>query len=143
MSNHCKNNSILYAAKANTNLSVLRVLREEGVEIDAVSPGEVYLALKAGFEPEQILFTGTSVGLEELLYLIETGVRISLDSESQLDRLIELEVPELISVRVNPEFGAGHHDHVITAGPLAKFGVWDEDAVRVYRKAKVRGVERF
>jgi diaminopimelate decarboxylase len=50
---------ILYAVKANTNLSILRVLREEGAEVDAVSPGEVHAALQAGYKPEQILFTGT------------------------------------------------------------------------------------
>jgi len=44
-------NRILYAAKANTNLSVLRVLLEEGAELDTVSPGEVFLALEAGFKP--------------------------------------------------------------------------------------------
>ena len=134
---------ILYAAKANTNLSILRLLREEGAEVDAVSPGEVHAALQAGYKPDQILFTGTSVGLDELLYLLDTGVGMNVDSESQLDRLLEQEVPEMISVRINPELGAGHHEHVITAGPQAKFGVWDEDAVRVYAKAKQAGVKRF
>ncbi|MCK4952186.1 diaminopimelate decarboxylase, partial [Candidatus Bathyarchaeota archaeon] len=52
---------IYYSAKANTNLSILRILKREGAYIDAVSPGEVFLALKAGFTPEKILFTGTSV----------------------------------------------------------------------------------
>jgi diaminopimelate decarboxylase len=134
---------ILYATKANTNLSILRVLRDEGAEVDAVSPGEVHTALEAGYKPEQILFTGTSVGLDELLYLLDAGVRMNIDSESQLDRLLEQEVPKMISVRVNPELGAGHHEHVITAGPHAKFGVWDEDAVSVYSKAKNGGVKRF
>ena len=134
---------ILYAAKANTSLSILRVLRDEGAEVDAVSPGEVHVALAAGYKPEQILFTGTSVGFDELLDLLDVGVRMNIDSESQLDRLLEQEVPEMISVRVNPELGAGHHEHVITAGPLAKFGVWDDDAVRVYAKAKRAGVRRF
>ncbi len=136
-------NRILYAAKANTNLSVLRLLLEEGAGLDTVSPGEVFLALEAGFKPEQILFTGTSVGYEELLFILEKGVRINLDSESQLDRLIGIEVPEMVSVRVNPEIGAGHHEHVITAGPDAKFGLWDTDAVKVFKKAKHAGVKRF
>jgi len=70
---------ILYAVKANTNLSILRLLREEGAEVDAVSPGEVHAALQAGYKPEQILFTGTSVGLDELLYLLDAGVRMNVD----------------------------------------------------------------
>ncbi len=143
LSSHYPNTRILYAAKANTNLSILRLLREEGAELDAVSPGEVHAALNAGYSPDQILFTGTSVGLDELLYLLDAGVRMNVDSESQLDRLLEQDVPELISARVNPEFGAGHHEHVITAGPESKFGIWDDDAVRVYSKARKAGVKRF
>jgi diaminopimelate decarboxylase len=135
--------NILYAAKANSNLSVLKILREEGAEIDAVSPGEVFIALKAGYKPEQILFTGTSVSSEEIEYLVKTGVRMNIDSESQLDRLLKQNIPDLISVRINPEFGAGHHEHVNTAGLRAKFGIWDEDAVSVYSKAKEAGVKRF
>ncbi len=134
---------ILYAAKANTNLSILRVVREEGAELDAVSPGEVSLALKAGFRPEDILFTSTSVGLEELLYLIDSGVMFNVDSESQLSRLLQQEVPEAISIRVNPGQGAGHHEHVVTAGHYAKFGVADNDAVAVYERAADAGVKRF
>lgn len=134
---------ILYAAKANSNLTVLRLLRRLGSEIDAVSPGEVYLALKAGFPPDKILFTGTSVSDEEMRWLVGKGVRINLDSRSQLNRLLRFQIPETISFRVNPELGAGHHEHVITAGAQAKFGVWDEDAVEAYVEAVEAGVKRF
>ena len=81
---------LLYACKANTNLSILRILKSESVEIDAVSPGEVYLALQAGFKPEKILFTGTSVGEEEMRYLLDEGVRMNVDSLSQLEKLLTL-----------------------------------------------------
>ncbi|MEM3745088.1 MAG: diaminopimelate decarboxylase, partial [Candidatus Bathyarchaeia archaeon] len=57
---------IYYSAKANTSLAVLKILKSEGAYLDAVSPGEVFLALKAGFEPEKILFTGTSVRDDEI-----------------------------------------------------------------------------
>jgi diaminopimelate decarboxylase len=134
---------ILYAAKANTNLAILRLLRRLGSEIDAVSPGETYLALKAGFRPDQILFTGTSVSDEEMRWLVEKGVRLNLDSRSQLKRLLRFHVPDTLSFRVNPELGAGHHEHVITAGAQAKFGVWDQDAVEAYSEAAEAGVKRF
>jgi diaminopimelate decarboxylase len=68
---------------------------------------------------------------------------MNVDSRSQLERLIKIRVPKLLSVRVNPELGAGHHEHVITAGKIAKFGVWEDDAVEAYRAAKAAGVERF
>lgn len=134
---------LLFASKANTNISILNILREEGSEIDAVSPGEVYLSLATGYKPSQIMFTGTSVGLDELNYLLETGVRINVDSRSQLERTLNLEVPELISIRINPEFGAGHHEHAITAGPNVKFGIWDQDAVEAYNLAARAGVKKF
>jgi len=134
---------IFYSAKANTNLSVLRLLKSEDASLDAVSPGEVFLALKAGFPPNRILFTGTSVRNDELSYLIREGVYINVDALSQLERLLRLATPGMLSVRVNPELGAGHHEHVITAGKSSKFGVWEDDAVKAYELAKAAGVNRF
>jgi diaminopimelate decarboxylase len=134
---------VYYAAKANSNLSVLKILETEGSHLDAVSPGEVSIALKAGFSPERILFTGTSVRNDELKFLVGSHVTVNVDSLSQLDRLLSMAVPSLVSVRVNPEIGAGHHAHVITAGKQSKFGVWEEDALKAYETAKKAGVERF
>lgn len=134
---------IYYSAKANTSLAVLGMLRDEGAYLDAVSPGEVLLALKAGFQPEEILFTGTSVRDDELKFLVEAKVTINVDSFSQLKRLIKFHVPEILSVRVNPEIGAGHHEHVITAGRDSKFGIWETDVIKAYEIAKEAGVKRF
>lgn len=135
------NFQIFYAAKANTNLTVMRILEQEGSGIDAVSPGEIYTALMAGFNPERILFTGNNVTTEELQFALESGVRINLDSESMLERLAKIPGAEgtEISFRVNPMVGAGHHDHCITGGELSKFGVMEEEAVTVYKKAQELG----
>ncbi len=134
---------ICYAAKANSNLVVLKILLSEGAYIDAVSPGEVFTALKAGFPPERIMFTGTNVRNDELKFLIDSEVNLNIDSLSQLDRLLKLTVPKFLSVRVNPEVGAGHHNHVITAGKNSKFGLWETDAIEAYTRAKESGVDRF
>ena len=134
---------IYYSAKANTSLSVLKVLESEGAYLDTVSPGEVFLALRAGFTSERILFTGTSVRDDELKFLVDCGVTINIDSLSQLRRLLRIHVPELISVRVNPEIGAGHHEHCITAGRNSKFGIWEDDVIKAYKRAKEAGVKRF
>ena len=134
---------VYYSAKANTSLAVLKILETEGTFLDAISPGEVFLALRAGFPPERILFTGTSVRTDELRFLVESGVTINIDSLSQMNRLLRFHVPELISVRVNPEVGAGHHEHVITAGKRSKFGIWEDDVVKAYTAAKNAGVEKF
>jgi diaminopimelate decarboxylase len=134
---------IYYAAKANSNLSVLKILETEGAHLDAVSSGEVSMALATGFPAERILFTGTSVRNDELKFLVDSNVTVNVDSLSQLDRLLKITVPPVLSVRVNPEIGAGHHDHCITAGKNTKFGLWENDALKAYEKAKNAGVERF
>ena len=134
---------IYYAAKANSNLSVLKILETEGACLDVVSPGEVSMALATGFPAERILFTGTSARNDELKFLAGSNVTVNVDSLSQLDRLLKIAVPKILSVRVNPEIGAGHHDHCITAGKNTKFGLWESNALKAYRQAKNAGVERF
>ena len=134
---------VYYAAKANSNLAVLKIMENVGAYLDAVSPGEVFMALTSGFTPERILFTGTSVRNDELDFLVNSNVTVNVDSLSQLDRLLKLTVPKVVSVRVNPEVGAGHHDHVITAGKNSKFGLLESDALKAYETAKKAGVERF
>ena len=134
---------IYYSAKANTSLCVLRILENEGAYLDAVSLGEIFLAKAAGFSPGRILFTGTSVRDDELRHILKSKVTINIDSVSQLDRLLKAAVPERLSFRINPEFGAGHHEHCITAGRAAKFGLWEDDVPTVYSKAKEAGVKLF
>ena len=140
---HYPKTRILYACKANTNLSILRIMQSEGVEIDAVSPGEVHIALKAGFKPDEILFTGTSVSDDEMKYLLKEGVRMNIDSISQMRKLLASTAPETVSLRVNPEVAAGHHEHVITAGPDVKFGVWESQAAEAYQMTLDAGVKNF
>jgi diaminopimelate decarboxylase len=134
---------IYYAAKANSNISVLRILLEEGAYVDASSPGEIFLALKAGFPSEQIMYTGTSVSREELEYAVDKGVSINVDSISQMRNLISIAKPGFVSVRVNPGVGSGHHAHVVTGGRSSKFGLWAGDIEEAYRLALGAGVERF
>jgi diaminopimelate decarboxylase len=134
---------VYYAAKANSNLTVLKILQSEGAYLDTVSPGEVFMGLTSGYTPDRILFTGTSVRNDELKFLADTNVTVNVDSQSELDRLLKIAVPPVLSVRVNPEIGAGHHSHCITAGPDSKFGLWEEDALKAYATAKRARVERF
>lgn len=134
---------IYYAAKANSNLSVLRSLKTEGAYIDAVSPGEIFLALKAGFSPERILFTGTSVRNDELRFIADHDITVNIDSVSELDRLLMCSVPKTLSVRFNPKIEGGHHKHCITSGPETKFGLWDDETLKTYATAKKAGIESF
>jgi diaminopimelate decarboxylase len=141
--NNYKYLRIYYAAKANTNLNVLRILQSQGAYLDTVSPGEVFLALSAGFTPDRIMFTGTSVRNDELKMLTDYNITINIDSQSEMDRLLKISVPQILSVRVNPEVGAGHHSHCITAGPESKFGLWEEEVIQAYAIAQRARVERF
>jgi diaminopimelate decarboxylase len=105
-----------YSAKANTNLSLLRIIRSEGLTVDAMSAGELFLELKAGFTPEEILLVCNNVSNEELRFAIDAGVLISADSLSQLRRIGQLNRGGKVAVRINPGIGAGHHEKVITGG---------------------------
>jgi len=134
---------VYYACKANTNLAVLKLLQSQGAYLDTVSPGEVFMGLSSGYTPDRILFTGTSVRNDELKFLADANITVNIDSQSELDRLLKIAVPPIISVRVNPEIGAGHHDHCITAGPETKFGLWEEEVIQAYAIAERARVERF
>jgi diaminopimelate decarboxylase len=134
---------IYYAAKANSNLAVLKVLEKIGAYLDVVSPGEVSMAFASGFTPDRIMFTGTSVRTDEIEFLINSDVTVNIDSLSQLERHLKLQVPKVLSIRINPEVGAGLHSHVITAGKQSKFGLWEDDTIRAYEMAKKAGVKRF
>lgn len=112
-----------YSAKANCNLAFLQIVRSEGLEVDAMSPGEIYVERAAGFEPKQIFYIGNNVSAEELRYAVEAGVYVSVDSLSQLETFGKIAPGHEVAVRFNPGVGAGHHEKVVTAGKKTKFGV--------------------
>ena len=115
---------IHYAMKANFNPAILAIVRHEGLFIDAVSPFEVRLALEVGFPPERILFTGNNTSEEELRFCLERGVPLNVGSLTELERFGRLSPGGRVGLRINPDVGAGHHNHVITGGPHSKFGIY-------------------
>jgi diaminopimelate decarboxylase len=131
---------ILYALKANANAAILRAIREEGLGADAFSLGEVLLAKRCGFPPGLISFNGNNVDDAELRAVADQGVHVCADGLSQLERLARLGVGGSVAVRLNPDVGAGHHDHVITGGPDAKFGIAPDEipqALAIARKGSL------
>jgi len=74
---------VYYAAKANSNLTVLKILESEGAYLDTVSPGEVFMGLTSGYTPDRIIFTGTSVRNDELKFLADANVAVNVDSQSE------------------------------------------------------------
>ncbi len=119
---------VFYACKANTNPGIMRIIREEGCFVEVISPGELMLAQKAGFLPEEIMFTSTSVTDDDMRFAIKNRVLVNCDSLSQLERYGKLNPNSRVSIRINPDIGAGHHGHVITGGPDSKFGIYFDKA---------------
>lgn len=114
---------INYSAKANANPHLLKIIREEGCLVDAMSPGELYLDLKAGYKPDEILYVCNNVSPEEMKNALEKGVLVSVDSLMQVEQLCRLNRGGKIMVRFNPGIGAGHSAKVVTGGKETKFGI--------------------
>lgn len=112
-----------YSAKANSNLAFLEIVKSEGLEVDAMSPGEIYIERLAGFEPKEIFYICNNVSEDEMKYAIDAGVVISVDSLSQLEQYGRLNPGGDVAIRFNPGVGAGHHEKVVTAGKKTKFAV--------------------
>ena len=136
---------IHFATKANSNPWILRLLRQAGAWADVVSPGEILMARTAGFPPRRLLYNGNSASDAEMRTAVDQGVRINVESLSQLRRLGELAPGTAISIRFNIYVGGGHHSHVITGGPESKFGIdWEQageaQAVAAAGSLRVAGV---
>ena len=116
-----------FSAKANANPSLLKIIREEGLRVDAMSPGELFLEERAGFTPEEIIYICNNVSADELRLPLSKGLLIGVDSLSQLETLGRLNPGGRAMIRFNPGIGAGHHQKVITAGATTKFGIGEDD----------------
>ena len=127
---------IYYACKANSSMAILKTLRDLGCFIDVVSPGELFLALKAGFKPSEILFTGNNLTYSDMEYAIKNNVLLNADSISQLEKYGKINPNSKICTRINPNLGAGHHEHVITGGLESKFGIYYTEIDKIKEKAK-------
>jgi diaminopimelate decarboxylase len=135
--------SVHYALKANSALGIVRVLRGLGAKADANSGGEIEVALRAGFLPEEIVFTGVGKTDAELAYAIDLGVRsINAESEGELERIDAIAVARHrrapVAVRVNPDIDAGSHPHISTGRKNNKFGIAIDDAGEVCRRMRDR-----
>lgn len=116
-----------YSMKANSNTAILKIAKEEGLNCDAMSVGELRLLERVQFSPDRIFFVPNNVADEEMQYAVEHGIMVSLDSLDQLDRFGTLFPGVKCCVRINPGVGAGHHKKVVTAGKDTKFAVSKED----------------
>jgi diaminopimelate decarboxylase len=136
-----------YALKANSTLAIARLLRTLGTAADANSGGEIEVALRAGFTPPEIVFTGVGKSDAELARAIDLGLRsINAESEGELERIDAIASARgtraRVAVRVNPDIDARSHPHISTGRKNNKFGVAIEDArAMCLRMRGRRGVE--
>jgi diaminopimelate decarboxylase len=114
---------LYYACKANTNPEIVRLIHKEGFGIECVSPGEIALARGIGIPAKDITFTCGAISEKELVTVVQEGVRVHLDSLTQVEYFGKNFPGKDISVRLNHGVGAGHHAHTVTGGPDSKFAI--------------------
>jgi diaminopimelate decarboxylase len=129
-----------YALKANSTLAIARLMRALGSGADANSVGEIEVALRAGFTPSEIVFTGVGKTSVELERAISLGVKtINAESPGELQRIAGLAralgTTARVALRVNPDIDARSHPHISTGLRTNKFGVPVESARGLYRAA--------
>jgi diaminopimelate decarboxylase len=121
--------TIRFAQKANSNTHLLRLMRAEGVKVDAVSLGEIERALAAGYTAggDQIVFTADLFDRATLARVIELRVPVNAGSIDMLHQLGERAPGHRVWLRINPGFGHGHSNKTNTGGEHSKHGIWHSD----------------
>jgi diaminopimelate decarboxylase len=118
------NMKIKYACKANTNLAILRLMREIGVELDVVSPGEFEMAKIAGYNASQVTFTPSGVPFEEVRAAVEAGAVVNVDSIPLLEWFGQTYGDtKPCMIRIKPNVAAGGNAKIMTAHADSKFGI--------------------
>ena len=112
-----------YAAKALSNITVLRLMNSLGSGLDTVSIQEVELGLMAGFKPEDIIFTPNGVSLEEIETAAALGVRINIDNLSILEQFGSKHPKIPVCIRINPHVMAGGNSKISVGHIDSKFGI--------------------
>ncbi len=143
---------IAYAVKANSNLSILRLLADLGSGFDIVSGGELFRVIKAGGNPGLCSFAGVGKTAEEITYALEQGIYcFNIESPAELEFINSVAGDSTaiapVALRINPNVDAGTHKYISTGKAENKFGI-DYEAVReVYELAatlphiKIRGIQ--
>ncbi len=135
---------VCFAVKANSNVSILKLLAEAGAGFDIVSGGELYRVLKAGADPAGVIFSGVGKTADEIGYALEHKIKsFNCESEPELaliDSLAaRLGIKARVALRVNPDVDAATHPYISTGLREHKFGIDIADAEAVYERARGLG----
>ena len=131
---------LCFAVKANSNLAVLNLLGKRGAGADVVSGGELYRALKAGIEPDKIVYAGVGKTEDEIRYALRTGIRMfnieSADELREIDRVARsMGLVAPIALRVNPDIDPMTHPYISTGLKKYKFGIPMDEALDNFKLA--------
>ncbi len=133
---------VRFAQKACSNVHVLRLLREAGACVDAVSLGEIERALEAGYdgrgEPAGVVYTADLIDEATLERVVACDVPVNAGSADVLEQLGRRNPGHRVWIRVNPGFGHGHSRKTNTGGPWSKHGIW-----HAYLDEALRHVEKY
>lgn len=132
---------LFYSVKANYNPSLVRIVAGEGLGVDAVSPGEVELALRCGVAARNIVYVENNMSDAEMEFAVERGVRLVVGALSRLKKYAARYPGASVGVRINADVGGAHHARAFTAGPQSKFGIHFSqipEALAIASAAKVR-----
>ncbi len=132
---------ICYAMKALSNLSILRLFAAMGSGFDIVSVGELMRCLKAGADPQKIVFSGVGKTDEEIIAALKAGIlMLNVESRPELHRVSELaarlKLRAPVSLRVNPDLDPHTHPHISTGHRTSKFGVPLAEIFEYYAEAR-------
>jgi diaminopimelate decarboxylase len=133
--------TVCYAVKANSNLSVLRLLASEGAGFDIVSTGELYRVIKAGGNPAKVVFSGVGKTSSEINDALDAGIfAFNCESEPELALIDSLAhrrgIRARVALRVNPNVRASTHAYISTGSKENKFGIDIDGAANVYARAR-------
>ena len=129
-----------YSVKANSNLSILKLIAAEGMGFDVVSKGELYRVIKSGADPKKVVYSGVGKTKSEIRYALENNILcFNVESEGELLVINEeasyLSVTANISIRVNPDVAVESHPYISTGMKDNKFGITYNNALALYIKA--------
>jgi diaminopimelate decarboxylase len=136
---------VRFAQKACSNIQILRLMREAGAKVDAVSLGEIERALRAGFSPQVaegehapgVVFTADVFDRATLARVVELNIEVNAGSIDMLRQLGERSPGHRVWLRINPGFGHGHSNKTNTGGENSKHGIWHsqlDEATAVIRQ---------
>ena len=129
-----------YSVKANSNLSILKLIASEGMGFDVVSKGELYRVIKAGGDTSKVVYSGVGKTRAEIRYALENNILcFNVESEGELivinDEASAMGTSANISIRVNPDVAVESHPYISTGLKDNKFGITYKNALTLYIKA--------